>query len=111
MEGIEPGDDAWPQQKPRRRQDPEKARGNIDVENIICKLQAIVDDDDESTANRLSAAKTLLDKSLSTLSSVDSTVRNEVDLQDEETLKARLRALIEAMGPELVSQALKGKAA
>ena len=113
-QGLEPGDDDYPQGtnqfiKGTREEHPEDVRRKIQVGNIIARLQSIV----ESTADpkdSIAAGKVLLDKSLSSLSSVDQTVRDERELDDPQAVEARLRMLIAKAEPALLSRILGERA-
>ena len=114
-QGLEPGDENYPKGtnqfiKGTREEMPEEVRKRINVAKIVNKLQTIIDDESTESVHVLAASKILLDKSLSSLSSVDQTVRDERELDDPQAVEARLRMLIAKAEPALLSRILGERA-
>ncbi len=103
-QGLEPGDEGWPEQSKTRPPMLDKTKAKISATKAIQALEKILDEGKSESA-RVAAAGKLLDKVVPTLSSVDSTLVNKQENMNEEQLVARLRVLVES-NPELVSKIL-----
>ena len=114
-QGLEPGDEGYPKGENQftagtRQEHPESVRAQIRASHIVNVLTTILDDPDTKQTDRIAASKILLDKSLSSLSSVDQTVRDERELDDPQAVEARLRMLIAKAEPALLSRILGERA-
>lgn len=74
------------------------------------KLEAILDDPNAKAEHIIAASKIILDKTVSSLSSIDQSVTNADNLDDPEILKAKLSMLLSKASPELISQILGERA-
>lgn len=101
--GIGPGDEQWPKQAETRREHPEEVRARIRAGHAIGKLEAILDDPEAANTEKISAAKILLDKTISSLSSSDIGLRDDGTENPEQT-EAKLRMLINKADPALLSR-------
>ena len=109
-EGLQPGDEGYPEGSNhfttgKRTEHPEEVRAKIRSSRMATILEEIAEDDSKETSSRVTAAKALLDKTISNLSSVDQTVRNETDEMDYASLKAKLKA-IHTANPALLPEIL-----
>ena len=103
-EGLEKPPGANQFTKGTRLEHPEDVRAKIKTSNIIARLEKITEESDNEQAI-IAASKTLLDKALPSLSSVEQTVVNDVDSMDEDTLFAMLKGIVMA-NPALLSRLL-----
>ena len=114
-QGIEPGDENYPKAENQftagtRQEHPEDVRAKIQVSHIVNVLTTILDDPETKQTDRIAASKILLDKSLSSLSSVDQTIKDGRELDDPQAVEARLRMLIAKAEPALLSRILGERA-
>lgn len=106
--GLEPGDEGYPQGSNqfttgKRTEHPEEVRSLMRASAAARYLNSVIEDPSKEDTVRLAATKIVLDKTVSSLSSVDQTVRNETDQMDEESLMAMLKAIV-AANPALLSR-------
>jgi hypothetical protein len=113
--GLEPGDEGYPAGANQftagtRTEHPEDVRRRISVGKIVSKLEAIIDAENADTSHILAASKILLDKSLSSLSSMDTTLLDKRDTIEQDQVEAKLRMLINKAEPALLSRILGERA-
>lgn len=89
----------------RRKLSSEEHRMRINSGRIIAQLQKAADGKIDLTPTQITAGKILLDKSLATLTAVESTTIDPAATRSEAELYADLKALI-AAHPDLIQSAL-----